>query len=244
MSYRRIALSAACLVTAALFGQEPECATNYHSDGKTAETFVMTGLSPKAVIERLPRLLIAAGATMQSSEPEKGLLKAEGLDVKAESSGNDTRVTFRLATAADKTALCRYASLVGNPPVPPVPQDPALIAQMKDELIKKQQITHRDVHNGLDSVSFDGPTNFLEFTIKSVKQLAADKREYGFSMLVPRSICSISGEDIEDGSAGFGGQNAVQRTKPVRVEGSLFYGNDGAGWHLTEATIETIESTK
>ena len=245
MPYRRIAVSAvACLFTAVLYGEDPECATNYHSDGKSAETFVMTGLTPQAVIERLPSLLIAAGASMQSSEPQKGLLKAEGLDVKAETSGNATRVTFHIATAADKTTLCRYASLVGNPPVPPVPQDPALIAQMKDELIKKHQIIQPNISVGLNAATFGSRADFLELTIKSVKQLASDKRQYELSMLLPRAICNIATEDIADVSAGFGGRNAQPHTTPVRVEASLLYTNNGEGWHLAEAAITQIESTK
>src|SRR5436309_2664333 len=115
MVYRRILLSAiACLLAAAVFAAEPDCATNYRTDGSATETSVVTGLTPKAVIEGLPRKLAAAGASMHWANPEKGILKAEGLDVKAEVSGNITRVTFRSSAAADKGTLCRYASLVGN----------------------------------------------------------------------------------------------------------------------------------
>jgi len=241
MSYRRIALAAAaCLIAATLFAEEPECAANYHSDGKSAETFVLTSLSPSAVIERLPRMLIAAGASMRSSDPDKGSLKAEGLDVNAEPSGTATRVTFRLATGADKAALCRYASLVGNPPVPQVAQDPALIARMKDDLIRTHRIAQPLANGAFNDATFASLTDFLELTIKSAKDLPGGKRQYELSMLLPRSSCTVAGEDVEDASAGFGGQVAFPRTKPVRIEATLVYEN----LHLTEATISNLESTK
>jgi hypothetical protein len=249
MLYRRIALSAATfLIAAALFGEEPECASNYHSDGKSSETFVLTTLAPKAVIERLPRLLIAAGASMQWSEPEKGILKAEGLDVRAETSGNATRVTFRSSTGADKTALCRYASLVGNPPappLPPLPQDPALIELMKDDLIMRHEIVEQDDKAGLNNIMLASRTDFLELTVRSIKQTAADRREYGISMLLPRTACNIMGEDMDDVSAGFGGRGSPPRTKPVRVEATVVYlkKSDNA-WHFAGATISHMESTK
>jgi hypothetical protein len=245
MRSRAIALSvAACLAAAALLAEEPECATNYRSDGQSAETFVMTSLAPKTVIERLPRMLIGAGATMRWTEPDKGLLKAEGLDVKAELSGSATRVTFRLATAADKTTLCRYASLVGNPPLPPVAQDPALIAQIKNDLVKLHRIEHRISNGGFDTVTFSSREDFLELTITSVKDLAADKRQTGVSMLVPRAVCTISSEDVAAGIAGFAGHDTPPRTKPVRIEASLMYAKNGDAWQLTAATISQIESTK
>lgn len=241
MSYRRIALAAAaCLVAATLVAEEPECAANYRSDGKSAETFVLTSLTPSAVIERLPRMLIAAGASMRWSDPAKGSLKAEGLDVNAEPSGNATRVTFRLATGGDKTALCRYASLVGNPPAPPFPQDPALIARMKDDLIKKHQLFQPLANGMANDATFASLTDFLELTIKSAKDLPGDKRQYELSMLLPRSACTVAGEDAADITTGFGGMVAAPRTKPVRVEATLVYEN----LHLTEATISNIESTK
>lgn len=245
MSYRRIALTAAaCLVSATLFAEEPECAANYHSDGESAETFVLTSLTPSMVIERLPRMLVAAGASMRWSDPSKGSLKAEGLDVNAEPSGNATRVTFRLATGGDKTTLCRYASLVGNPPVPAVPQDPALIAQMKDDLIRKHELVQPSGSGAFNSATLSGLTDFLELTIRSVKDLPGETRQYEVSMLLPRSICDVAGEDVADATSGFGGQVAAPRTKPVRVEATLIYAGDGKDRHLTGVTISNIESTK
>jgi len=245
MLARSIALSiAACLVAAALFAEEPECAINYRSDGQSAETFVITSLTPKEVIERLPRMLIGAGATMRWTEPDKGLLKAEGLDVKAEVSGSATRVTFRLAPTADKAAVCRYASLVGNPPLPPVPQDPARIAQIKDDLIKLHRIEHRASNGGIDTATFSSREDFLELTMKSTKDLAADKRQTGVSMLVPRAACDIVGEDVAAGIAGFAGRDTPPPTKPVRIEASLIYAKSGDVWQLTEVRISQIESTK
>ncbi len=244
MRYRQIALTAAvCLVAVTLFAEEPECAANYRSDGKSAETFVLTGLTPSAVIERLPRMLIAAGASMRSSDPSKGTLKAEGLDVNAEPSGNATRVTFRLAAGGDKAALCRYASLVGNPPTPPVPQDPELIARMKDDLIRNKQLVQPLANGASNTATFSALTDFLELTIRSVKDLPGGKRQYEVSMLLPRSVCDIAGEDIEDVTAGFGGQAAAPRTKPVRVETMLTYAGDGKDRHVTEVTVSNIEST-
>ena len=245
MFARRIALAAAaCLVAATLFAEEPECAANYHSDGKSAETFVLTSLSPSAVIERLPRMLIAAGASMRSSDPDKGSLKAEGLDVNAEPSGTATRVTFRLATGADKAALCRYASLVGNPPVPQVAQDPALIARMKDDLIRKHDLVQPLDNGAFNTATLSALTDFLELTIRSVKDLPGEKRQYELLMLLPRSVCDVAGEDVEDAAAGLGGQVAYTRTKPVRVEATLIYAGDDKNRHLIEVTISNLESTK
>jgi hypothetical protein len=243
MRYRPLVLSlATCLIAAALVAQEPECATNYHSDGQSAETFVTTSLPPKAVIERLPRMLIGAGASMRWSEPEKGLLKAEGLDVKAEVSGNATRVTFRLATAADKIAVCRYASLVGNRPVP---QDPALIAQIKDDLIKMHQLVLKTPGGGVNTAVLSSRDDFLELTIKGAKELAVDKRQTDVSMLLPRAACTLSGEDVEDGIAGFAGRpSRPPRTKPIRVDASLIYTKTGGVWQLTDTTISFFASTK
>jgi hypothetical protein len=243
MRYRPLILSlATCLIAAALVAEEPECAANYHSDGQSAETFVTTSLPPKAVIERLPRMLIGAGASMRWSEPEKGLLKAEGLDVKAEVSGNATRVTFRLATAADKAAVCRYASLVGNPPVP---QDPVLIAQIKDDLVKRHRLVQEYPNGGINTATLSSRDDFLELTIKGTKELAGDKRQTDVSMLLPRAACTLSGEDVDDGIAGFAGRpSRPPRTKPVRVEASLIYTKTGGAWQLTDTTISYFASTK
>jgi hypothetical protein len=241
MSYHRTALAAAaCLVAATLFAEEPECAANYHSDGKSAETFVLTGLTPSAVIEQLPRILIAAGASMRWSDPEKGTLKAEGLDVNAEPSGTATRVTFRLAAGGDKAALCRYAALVGNPPVPQVAQDPELIARMKDDLIRKHQIVQPLANGMANDATFASLTDFLELTIRSAKDLPGEKRQYELMILLPRSACTVAGEDAQDITTGFGGLAAPPRTKPVRVEATLVYEK----LHLTEVTISSLESTK
>ena len=247
MPYRRIALTAAaCLIAATLFAEEPECAANYRSDGSSAETFVLTGLTPSAVIERLPRMLIATGASMRWSDPARGSLMAEGLEVNAESSGNATHVTFRLLAGGDKAALCRYASLVGNPPTPlvPVPQDPVLMAQMKNDLIKEHQLVQPSGSGAFNSATLSDRTDFLELTIRSVKELPGKNRQYEVSMLLPRSICDVAAEDVEDAAAGFGGQAAAPRTKPVRVEATLSYAGDGKDRHLTGATITNIESTK
>jgi len=244
MAYRRIVLSAAiCLIAVTLIGAEPECANNYRAEGKSAETFVITGLTPTVVIERLPRLLVAAGVSMRSTEPAKGILNAEGLEVRAEASENATRVTFRSSAGADEATLCRYATLVGNPPVPAVPQDPALIAKMKDDLIKKHSIVQQDVH-GLNEARFTSPNDFLDLAIKSVKDPEPGKRVYGISLLLPRTACTISSEDIADASAGFGGNAARLHTKPARVEATLVYTKDGTDWQLADATITHIESTK
>jgi hypothetical protein len=248
MLFQRMLVSAACLLlAAAVFAEEPECATNYRTDGGATETFVLTGLTPQAVIERLPRKLAAAGASMHWTDPEKGTLKAEGLDVKAEVSGNVTRVTFRSSAAADKTTLCRYASLVGNPPGAPkaaVPQDPTLIAKIKEDLIKKHQVFQVDTSNGLDNARFSSMDDFLEFAIEDIKPIVDDQRQYGVSVLVPRVTCSIAREDMPDASIGLIGKDAEPRTKPVRVNMTLSYARYGGEWHLTDATITQMESTK
>jgi len=248
MLYRRILVSAAaCLLAAAVFAEEPDCATNYRTDGKASETFVVTGLTPQAVIEQLPRKLAAAGAAMHWTNPEKGTLKAEGLDVKAETAGRVTRVTFRSPAAADKTTLCRYATLVGNPPAPPKPpvqQDPAVIAQLKEELIRKHQVLQIDTSNGLDNARFSSAADFLEFEIEDIQTKGDDQRQYAVSVLVPRTSCSIAREDMPDASTGLIGYDADPRTKPVRVKMTLVCARYGGDWHLVDATITQMESTK
>jgi hypothetical protein len=248
MLARKLILSAAaCFVAAAVFAEEPECAANYKSDGSSAETSVLTSLAPSAVIERLPRKLNAAGATMEWAEPQKGTLKAGPLSVNAEASGSVTRVTFRTSPAADKATLCRYATLVGNSPIPPepeLPQDPALIAQMKDELLKKHQIVQPDVGHGLNNATFRSLDDFLELKIKRVTDLAADKRQYDVAMLLPRKACGVVTEDIDDATDALGGHNPRLRTQPVRVQATLIYTNKDGAWHLGDATITHLESVK
>ena len=239
--------AAACLIAAAVFAEEPECAVNYKSDGSSAETSVLTSLAPSAVIARLPRKLNAEGATMEWAEPEKGTLKAGTLSVKAEASGSATRVTFRSSPATDKATLCRYATLVGNPPAPPepeFPQDPALIAQLKDELLKKHQIVQPDIGKGLNNATFRSIDDFLEFKIKRMKELAADKRQYDVAMLLPRAACGVVTEDIDDATDALSGHSSLKRTKPVRVDAALIYVNKDGAWHLGDATISHIESVK
>lgn len=246
--HRFLLSAAACLLaTAPVSAGEPPCATNYHSSGQSSETFVLTSLSPAVVIERLPRKLNAAGAAMKWAEPAKGTLKAEGLDVKAEIAGTATRVTFLSLAAADKETLCRYASIVGNPPAPPravVAQDPALIAQMKDDLIKKHRIIQDDTSRGLNHATFTETADFLEFAVDDIKNVAADKRKYEVSMLLPRVACGIASEDIADASDGLLGRDFKVRTKPARVAATLVYTNEGGAWRLTTATITHIETTK
>ena len=248
MLARKLILSAAaCLLAAAVFAEEPECAVNYKSDGSSAETSVLTSLAPSAVIERLPRKLNAAGATMDWAEPAKGTLKAGALLVNAEATGNATRVTFRSSSAADKATLCRYAALVGNPPLPPeaaFPQDPALIAQMKDELLKKHQIVQPDIGKGLNNATFRTADDFLEFKIKRMKELAADKRQYDVAILVPRAACGVVIEDIDDASDAISGHSPLTRTKPVRVDTAVIYVNKDGAWRFSDATISHIESVK
>jgi hypothetical protein len=248
MRHRPIALSAAAFLLAiAAVAAEPECATNFRADGTATETFVLTSLTPQTVIERLPSMLVAAGATMEWAEPQKGILKAKGLDIKAETSGNATRVTFRSSVAADKTSLCRFASLIGNSPKPPkaaVPQDPALISQLKDDLIKKHQIVQPGLGSGLNNAMFRSEKDFLEFAITAVSDVADGKREYEVSMLLPRNACGIATEDLDDSSTGINGQLPEPRTKPARVDATLVYANEGGSWHLAGAAITHIESTK
>jgi hypothetical protein len=246
----RIVLRSAAVVLLALsagqlFAEEPPCATNYTTDGKSAATFVLTSLPPQDAIERLPRLLAKAGVTMQWAEPDKGLIKADGLDVKAERSGDATRVTFRSSVPAGKNALCGYASLVGSVPVEKklVEQDAALIARMKDDLLKKHQIVQPAVGSGLNNAIFSSLSDFLEFAITDIKTASASK-EYEVSMLLPRSACAIAIEDIDDSSRAMNGILPETRGKPVRVKARLVYVTDGAVPHLTDATIISIESTK
>src|SRR3954470_12801616 len=248
MLARKLILSAAaCLLAAAVYAEEPECATNYKSDATSAETSVLTSLAPSMVIERLPRKLNAAGATMEWAEPEKGTLKAGPLSVKAETSAGATRVTFHASPAADKATLCRYAALVGNPPKAPEvvpPQDPGLIAQIKDDLLKRHQIIEPVIGRGLNNAAFRSLEDFLEFTITRITDLPDGKREYAVSMLLPRDACGIASEDLDDGSYILNGHTPAPRTKPVRAEATLIYAKDGAAWKLGDAFIRHIESVK
>ena len=248
MLIRRIVLStAACLIASAVLAEEPECASNYKSGETSSETSVRTVLAPKAVIEALPYKLAAAGAAMEWSNPEKGTLKAGPLDVKAEASGTVTRVTFHTSPPADKTTLCRYATLVGNPPLPPappVPQDPALIAQLKNDLRLKHQIVQPGATNGLNNATFRSLDDFLQFAITGIKDLPNEKREYNVSIQMPPYACAIAAEDIVISSLAMLGKAEAQRTKPVQVEVTLMYAKDSAGWKLTDAFITHIESVK
>jgi hypothetical protein len=247
MLVRRILFStAACLIASALFADEPECATNYKSGASSAETSVVTVLTPKEVIESLPRKLADAGASMEWAEPAKGILKAGSLDVKAAVSGGVTHVTFHSSAAADKATLCRYASLVGNPllpPPPPVSQDPALIAQMKEDLLRKHQIVQPGIGGGLNNVMFRSLEDFLAFTIAGTKELS-NQREYNVSMLLPRLACAIASEEIDDSALVMAGQTPTPHTKPVRADATLIYVRNGGDWKLTDAFIRHIESTK
>jgi hypothetical protein len=248
MLIRRILFSiAASLIASTVLADEPECAANYKSDATSADTAVLTVLTPAAVIETLPYKLAAAGATMEWSNPSKGTLKAGSLDVKAAASGTVTRVTFHSSPAADSATLCRYATLVGNPPLPPAPpvaQDPALIAQMKNDLRLKHQIVQPGATRGLNNATFRSLDDFLQFAITGIKDLPNDKREYNVSMRVPRDTCAIAAEDIEIGSSAMLGQSDTHLTKPAQVEATLIYAKDGAAWKLTDAFITHIESTK
>lgn len=253
MIKQRLALCAAACVIAAMVStnrvsaEEPGCATNYRTDGTSAETFVLTSLNPQAVVERLPRLLMRAGLTIQWTEPANGIIKAQGLDVKAETSGEATRVTFRSSRqpVADKDTLCRYAVLVGDPPVAKkiIAQDPALIARMQDDLLKRHQIIQPDLGEGLNNAQFVSLSDFLEFVITD-KRVGAGKQEYEVSMLVPRASCGIAGEDNDDSSMGMTGHDYPKRTKPARLEVKLVYEGEGTASHLTEAFIIHIESSK
>ena len=184
---------------------------------------------------------------MEWSNPEKGILKAGSLDVKAEASGAVTRVTFHTSPAADKATLCRYATLVGNPPVPPappVPQDPAVIAQLKDDLLRRRAIVQPGDTRGLNNASFRSLDDFLQFTVTGIKDRSNDKREYTVSIQMPPYACAIASEDLDISSMAMLGQREARRTKPVRVEATLLYAKDSAGWKLTDAFITHIESMK
>jgi len=248
MRIRPIVIStAACLIAAAVLADEPECAVNYKSAATSAETSVLTVLAPKAVIEMLPRKLAAAGASMEWTQPAKGILKAGSLDVKAETSGNVTRVVFHTSPAADKETLCRYAALVGNPPLPPappVPQDAALIAQMKDDLLKKHLLVQPGISRGLNNAIFRSLDDFLQFAVTGIKNLSDDKREYNVSLQIPRDTCSIASEDLDDSGLAILGQHETHRTKPARVDATLIYEKNGAAWKLTDAFITHIASMK
>ncbi|MGA8806384.1 MAG: hypothetical protein WB973_00810 [Thermoanaerobaculia bacterium] len=248
MRIRPIVIStAACLIAAAVLAAEPECAINYKSDATSAQTSVLTALAPKAVIEMLPQKLAAAGASRDWASPEKGILKAGSLDVRAEASGNVTRVLFHTSPAADKATLCRYATLVGNQPLPPapaVPQDPALIAKMKDDLLRKHQIMQPGATRGLNNVTFRSLDDFLQFTIMGIKNVSSDKREYTVQIEAPRAVSMIAPEDLEDSGQVLIGDHDTHRTKPALADATLLYDKDGAAWKLTDAFITHIESTK
>ena len=249
MLIRRLVFStAACLIASAVLADEPECAANYKSDATSAQTSVRTVLAPAAVIETLPYKLARAGAAMEWSDPARGIIKAGPLDINAEASGGVTRVTFHTSPAADQATLCRYATLVGHPPLPPappVPQDPALIAQMKDDLLKKHTIMQPNIGGGINHAAFRTVDDFLEFTITGVKDVPTDQREYSVSMLLPRAISTIASEDMDDlGMAMSGGGTPKARTKPARVIATLTYAKNGAGWKFADAFITTIETAK
>ena len=95
-----------------------DCATNFVSSGSVTETSVtVVNRTPEDVIIRLGGRLQAAGVAMKTSEPKRGVLDAAGLTVTAQASGTLTRVTFRSSTSADRSTLCRYASMLDDPPL-------------------------------------------------------------------------------------------------------------------------------
>ena len=254
MTRQRFLLSsAACIIIAALntcvlFAEEPPCATNYSTDGKTASTFVLTSLTPQEVVQKLPRLLVQNGIRMQWAEPDKGIVKAEELEVKAERVDEVTRVTFRSVQQppAANDMLCRYASLVGEPPVAKpalVAQDPALVARMKEDLLKKHQIVQPATGRGLNNAAFRTQSDFLDFNVTGTRTVGG-KHEYDVSLLVPRAVCGIASEDLDDVSLAMNGKQAAPRTKPVSIKALLVYEGEGAASHLADATIVSIESTK
>jgi hypothetical protein len=245
MLNHRIVLSiAACLVASAVLAEEPECGANYKSDATSSQTSVLTSLSPKDVIEVLPYKLAKAGVTMEWSNPDKGILKAGSLDVKAELSGTVTRVILHSSPAADQATLCRYATLVGNPPPPPAPpQDPALIAQLKNDLRIQHEIVQPGT-SGLNKAIFKSLDDFLHFAITGIKDLPNGKREYKVSIQMPPYSCGIASEDLDISTMAMLGQRDARRTKPVRVEATLIYAKEGTGWNLTDAFITHIESMK
>ncbi|MBV8546513.1 MAG: hypothetical protein JO093_04375 [Acidobacteria bacterium] len=245
--HRIVIPTALCLIAAAALASEPECAVNYKSDATSATTSVLTTLAPREVIEMLPRKLAAAGASMDWATPAKGILKAGSLDVRADASGSVTRVVFHTSPASDKDTLCRYAMLVGNPPLPaapPVPQDAALIAQMKDDLLKKHQIVQPGISRGLNNATFRSLDDFLQFTLTGIKNLSDVKREYNVSLQVPRETCSIASEDLDDSAVAMLGQAESHRTKPARADATLIYEKNGAAWKLTDAFLTHIETMK
>jgi hypothetical protein len=186
-----------------------------------------------------------SGVTMQSSDPAKGIINAAGLDIKAEASGNDSRVTFLSSSQppADKDTLCRWALLAGAPPSAPVVQDPALIARLKNDLIAKHKIVQPPPGSALNNATFSSLNDFLELKVLATKQ-SIGKQEYEVSMLLPRTPCAIVGEDVSDAAEGMNGSNPAPRTKPVRIKALLIYDGDGEASHLIDASITTIESTK
>jgi hypothetical protein len=63
-------------------------------------------------------------------------------------------------------------------------------------------------------------------------------------MVLPRELCSIAPEDLDDLALGMNGQTAKPRSKPGRAEATLIYAKDGTGWDLTDAFLTHIESVK
>jgi len=247
MNFRRLALVAPLLLIAhALHAEDSECARNYHSTGTGSETFVTTGLTPHEVTQKLPQLLAGAGAEMQWADAAKSLIKAATLEVQSSASGATTIVTFRSSAGADNAALCRFAALV--PPVPkPVvlpPQDPQLIAQIKNDLLIKHELVQPGPTIGLNHVRFRSGKDILSLVISAIRPPTATAREYDVTLLVERAACAIADEDLDDTSGQFVGAGSPVRTKPARVDATLVYMKEGAAWQLTDATITHIESIK
>jgi hypothetical protein len=95
----------------------------------------------------------------------------------------------------------------------------------------------------LNNVQFESASDFLQFAVTEIKA-SPGKQQYKVLMLLPRTICAIAVEDMDDLSNAFSGTNPEPRTKPVYVEMSLVYEGEGAASHLTEASIVTMKSTK
>lgn len=103
-------LASACLAS--------DCSTNFRRTPQGTETRVeIADRTPEAVILRLSARLQAGGVAMETSEPSRGILHASGLTVLAEPAGLRTRVTFRSSVSADPGTLCRYTTMLDDPPL-------------------------------------------------------------------------------------------------------------------------------
>jgi hypothetical protein len=117
------------------------------------------------------------------------------------------------------------------------------IADIREDLLRKHEIVQQSTQ-GLSHVRFRSEADFLALDVLNATSFGANGVVYRVSMLVPADASNVASEALDDVATAMTGSDHVDRTKPARVEATLIYTHDGPLWHLTDANITHIETTK